>query len=104
MLLDLYWVTKGGGDLIHLLKNYPDRFELFPVKDMDKTPEKSFTCPGHGIIDFKKIFSEAKKTNIKHYIVEIFILKKITVLIFNAIYVHLVSVLISDLNCKLHTN
>jgi len=71
MLLDLYWVTKGGGDPIRLLKNYPDRFELFHVKDMDKTPEKSFTCPGYGSIDFKKIFAQAKKTNIKHYIVEI---------------------------------
>lgn len=71
MLLDLYWVTKGGGDPIRLLKNYPDRFELFHVKDMDKTPEKSFTCPGYGCIDFKNIFAQAKKTNIKHYIVEI---------------------------------
>jgi len=71
MLLDLYWVTKGGGDPIRLLKNYPDRFELFHVKDMDKTPEKSFTCPGYGCIDFKKIFAQAKKTNIKHYIVEL---------------------------------
>jgi sugar phosphate isomerase/epimerase len=71
MLLDLYWVTKGGGDPVQLLKQYPDRFELFHVKDMDKTPKKSFTCPGYGSIDFKKIFAQAKKTNIKHYIVEI---------------------------------
>jgi sugar phosphate isomerase/epimerase len=71
MLLDLYWVTKGGGDAIKLLKEHPDRFELFHVKDMDKTSEKSFTCPGYGSIDFKKIFAQARKTNIKHYIVEI---------------------------------
>ena len=71
MLLDLYCVTKGGGDPIQLLKNYPDRFELFHVKDMDTTPQKSFTCPGYGSIDFKKIFAQAKKINIKHYIVEI---------------------------------
>ena len=71
MMLDLYWVIKGGGDPIRLLKKYPDRFELFHVKDMDKTPEKSFTCPGYGGIDFKKIFTQAKKTKIKHYIVEI---------------------------------
>ncbi len=71
MMLDLYWVTKGGGDPIQLLKNYPDRFELFHVKDMDNTPEKSFTCPGYGSIDFKNIFAQAKKTKIKHYIVEI---------------------------------
>ena len=51
--------------------NYPDRFELFYVKDMDKTPEKLFTCPDYGSIDFKNIFAQAKKTKIKHYIVEI---------------------------------
>jgi sugar phosphate isomerase/epimerase len=71
MLLDLYWITKGGGDPIQLLKQYPNRFELFHVKDMDKTAERSFTCPGYGIIDFKKIFAEAKKAGVKHYIVEI---------------------------------
>lgn len=71
MMLDLYWVTKGGGDPIRLLKNYPDRFELFHVKDMDTTAEKSFTCPGYGSIDFKKIFAQARKTTIKHFIVEI---------------------------------
>ncbi len=64
-------MNKVNVKLIRLLKNYPDRFELFHVKDMDKTPEKSFTCPGYGSIDFKKIFAQAKKTNIKHYIVEI---------------------------------
>ncbi len=71
MQLDLYWVTKGGGDPIQLLKDYPERFELFHVKDMDKTSKQSFTCPGYGIIDFKKIFAQAKKSNVKHYVVEI---------------------------------
>lgn len=71
MLLDLYWITKGGGDPVQLLKQYPNRFELFHVKDMDKTAERSFTCPGYGIIDFKTIFAEAKKAGVKHYIVEI---------------------------------
>lgn len=71
MLLDLYWITKGGGDPVQVLKDYPDRFELFHVKDMDKSPQKLYTCPGYGSIDFKKIFSQAKKTGIKHFIVEI---------------------------------
>jgi sugar phosphate isomerase/epimerase len=71
MLLDLYWITKGGGDPVQFLKNYPDRFELFHVKDMAKTPEKVYTCPGYGSIDFKSIFAQAKKTKIRHYIVEI---------------------------------
>jgi sugar phosphate isomerase/epimerase len=71
MQLDLYWITKGGGDPVQLLKDYPERFELFHVKDMDNTSKQSFTCPGYGIIDFRKIFTQARKTNVKHYIVEI---------------------------------
>ena len=54
-----------------MLKDYPGRFELFHVKDMDKTPDKLYTCPGYGSIDFKKIFAQATKTGIKHYLVEI---------------------------------
>jgi sugar phosphate isomerase/epimerase len=71
MQLDLYWITKGGGDPIRLSKDYPDRFELLHVKDMDKSTEKLYTCPGYGTIDFKKIFAQAKKTSIRHYVVEI---------------------------------
>ena len=71
MLLDLYWITKGGGDPVKFLEEYPNRFEIFHVKDMDNTSEKLYTCPGYGIIDFKKIFAAAEKTNVKYYIVEI---------------------------------
>ena len=71
MLLDLYWCTKGGGDAIEILQKYPGRMELFHVKDMDNTPEKLYTCPGYGTIDFKKIFAASVKSGVKHYTVEI---------------------------------
>jgi sugar phosphate isomerase/epimerase len=71
MLLDLYWITKGKGNPIELLKKYPDRFEMFHVKDMDKTPQQSFTCPGYGCIDFTKIFEQVKKRDLIYYTVEI---------------------------------
>jgi sugar phosphate isomerase/epimerase len=61
MLLDLYRITKGGGDPVQLLKQYSNRFEIFHLKDMDKTSEKSFTCPGYGIIDFNKFLQRQKK-------------------------------------------
>jgi len=68
--LDIYWVQKGGGDSLQCLKKYPGRYEILHVKDMDATPDKSFACPGSGIIDFRPIFREAWDQGVRHYIVE----------------------------------
>ncbi len=70
MELDIYWVRKGGGDPLECLKKYPGRYEILHVKDMDATPEKSFACPGAGIIDFRPVFREAWDQGVRHYIVE----------------------------------
>jgi sugar phosphate isomerase/epimerase len=71
MELDLYWITKGGGDPLYLFSKYPHRFEIFHVKDMDNTSEKLYTCPGYGIIDFASIFAKSGQAGVKYYIVEI---------------------------------
>ncbi|HEY3371064.1 MAG TPA: sugar phosphate isomerase/epimerase [Prolixibacteraceae bacterium] len=68
--LDIYWVKKGGGDPLECLKKYPGRYEILHVKDMDATAEKSFACPGSGIIDFRPVFREAWDQGVRHYIVE----------------------------------
>jgi sugar phosphate isomerase/epimerase len=70
MELDIYWVRKGGGDPVECMKKYPGRYEILHVKDMDATPEKSFACPGSGIIDFRPVFREAWNQGVRHYIVE----------------------------------
>ncbi len=66
--MDIYWVKKGGGDPLEMLKKYNGRIKILHVKDM--APDEDFICPGSGIIDFKPIFEEAQKQGIKHYIVE----------------------------------
>ena len=66
--LDIYWVKKGGGNPLEVLKKYKGRIPILHVKDM--TPEGDFICPGRGIIDFVPIFKEADKQGIEHYIVE----------------------------------
>jgi sugar phosphate isomerase/epimerase len=71
MQLDLYWIIKGGGDPLYLFDNYPGRYKLFHVKDMENAPEKLFTCPGYGVIDFAEIFSKSKEAGVEYYIVEI---------------------------------
>lgn len=68
--MDIYWVKKGGGDPLKMLKKYKGRIPVLHVKDMAAGPEQDFICPGSGIIDFAPIFKEAKKQKIKHYIVE----------------------------------
>jgi len=68
--LDLYWVKKGGGDPLEVMKKYPGRFPILHVKDMAPGDATDFECPGSGIIDFSTLFSEADKQGIKHYMVE----------------------------------
>lgn len=70
MEMDLYWVNKAGQDPIALINEHPGRFPLWHVKDMDKTPERSFTEVGNGSIDFKKIFKYADKADLKYFFVE----------------------------------
>lgn len=70
MEMDLYWINKAGFEPLSYFEKYPKRFPLVHVKDMDNTPEKSFTEVGRGIIDFKKIFSKASVAGIRHYFIE----------------------------------
>ena len=68
--VDLYWITKAGQDPVALFNTHPGRFPLWHVKDMDKTPEHSFTEVGNGTIDFKNIFKYADKAGMKYFFVE----------------------------------
>jgi sugar phosphate isomerase/epimerase len=68
--LDLYWITKAGHDPLAYFAKHPGRFPLVHVKDMDNTPQKSFTEVGRGTIDFKKIFAQSGQAGIRHYFVE----------------------------------
>lgn len=70
MEIDLYWVSKAGKDPIDLFNQHPGRFPLWHVKDMDRTPEKSFTEVGNGSIDFKRIFAHSNKAGMKYFFVE----------------------------------
>jgi len=71
MQLDLYWIKKGGYDPIKYFENYPGRFELWHVKDMDDTAEQNNIETGRGIIDFKRIFEYKKLAGMKYYFIEL---------------------------------
>jgi sugar phosphate isomerase/epimerase len=70
MELDLYWVVKAGKNPLDLFAAHPRRFVMWHVKDMDTTEKKFFTEVGHGSIDFKSIFAQAKLSGMKHFFVE----------------------------------
>ena len=68
--LDLYWITKAGKDPLEYFAKWPGRFPMVHVKDMDATPRQFFADLGKGIIDFPKIFRQAKQAGIQHYLYE----------------------------------
>ncbi len=70
MEMDIYWMAKAKQDPIALFNQHPDRFPLWHVKDMAKTPDQTFTEVGNGSIDFKKIFAQAKKAGLDYFFVE----------------------------------
>jgi sugar phosphate isomerase/epimerase len=70
MELDLYWISKAMRQPQEYFAQYPGRFELLHLKDMDSTPKRSFTEVGKGTIDFKRILEQSRQAGVKHYFVE----------------------------------
>ncbi len=69
MELDLAWATKGGKDPVELFKQYPGRFPLWHVKDLDANFETILPI-GEGTIDYKRIFAAADTAGMKHFFIE----------------------------------
>jgi sugar phosphate isomerase/epimerase len=70
MELDLYWITKARRRPEDYFTQYPGRFELLHIKDMDRTPKRFFTEVGRGTIDFPRILAQSRQAGVKHYFVE----------------------------------
>lgn len=70
MEMDLYWIVFAGQDPLTYFKNHPGRFELWHVKDMDKTDRSKNSDVGSGTIDFKPIFAAAGEAGMKHFFLE----------------------------------
>src|SRR4051812_14558294 len=69
MELDLAWATKANQDPLELFKQHPGRFPLWHVKDLDKNTKNPAEV-GTGIVDFKRIFENAKASGMKYFFVE----------------------------------
>lgn len=68
MELDLFWVTKGGGDPLAYFARHPGRFHLVHVKDMNADGE--MVDVGSGTLDFARVFAKAEAAGIRHAFVE----------------------------------
>jgi len=69
MELDLAWATKAKQDPVELFKLHPGRYPLWHVKDLDKNTMNPAEV-GSGVIDFKRIFDQAKESGMKYFFVE----------------------------------
>jgi sugar phosphate isomerase/epimerase len=67
--MDIYWTVKGGGDPVALLRQYPGRFPLVHVKDMQRD-DNGMADIGDGRIDFATIFAAAGSRDFLHKFVE----------------------------------
>lgn len=69
MELDLAWATQAGMDPVAMFKQFPGRFPLWHVKDIDAASGQP--CPvGKGKVQFKRIFENAKLSGVQHTFIE----------------------------------
>jgi sugar phosphate isomerase/epimerase len=62
--MDLWWITRGGGDPLAYFQKSPGRFLLWHVKDEKELGQS-------GKIDFAPYFAKAADAGVKYYIVEV---------------------------------
>lgn len=68
--MDIYWVVRAKKDPIKLINDYPGRFKLWHIKDMNKSDASKNAEIGSGTINFPSIIKEAKKAGLKYPFVE----------------------------------
>ena len=66
--LDLFWAARGARDPVALIRRHQGRIQQFHVKDMNQAG--SFADLGAGLIDFPRIFEDAREAGVAEYIVE----------------------------------
>ncbi|MDH3222835.1 MAG: TIM barrel protein, partial [Gemmatimonadota bacterium] len=66
--IDLHWARVGGADPLALFREYPGRFRLCHVKDLDR--QGGMADVGAGVIDWAAIFAAAEEAGLEHAFVE----------------------------------
>ncbi len=68
--MDIYWLTKGGGDPLAYFAKWPGRFPLVHAKDAGPAPDYKMLDVGKGTVKWAEIFAKRKEAGIKHVFVE----------------------------------
>jgi sugar phosphate isomerase/epimerase len=78
--MDVFWVTRGGGDPVALLDKHGKRFRILHLKDMRRgtetgvltgsAPPETNVVLGTGIIDWPAVLKSAGKAGVKWYFIE----------------------------------
>ena len=78
--MDVFWTVHPGQDPVSLLKKYPDRWQLFHLKDLAKGVEtgkltgsedvRNDVALGTGQIDLKNVLRTAQEIGVKYYYIE----------------------------------
>lgn len=78
--MDVFWTVHPGQDPVELLRRYPDRWELFHIKDLKKgvatgkltgsEDVRNDVALGTGQIDLPRVLRTAQEIGIKHYFIE----------------------------------
>jgi sugar phosphate isomerase/epimerase len=69
MEMDLGWVIAAGKDPLAYFKNYPRRFPLWHLKDMDVAKKHSVEF-GKGQLDIAAMLKHSKQAGMKYFFVE----------------------------------
>ena len=78
--MDVFWVTRGGGDPVALLDKYGNRFRILHLKDMRRgtetgvltgeAPPETNVVLGTGIIPWPAVLKAAAGAGVKWYFIE----------------------------------
>jgi sugar phosphate isomerase/epimerase len=78
--MDVFWVVRGGGDPVALLKRHGGRIRLLHLKDIRRgtptgittgeAPDEASVVLGTGIVDLAAVMTAAVKARVKWYLIE----------------------------------
>lgn len=70
--MDIYWVTRAGGDPLDYIRRHPTRFSMLHIKDSAGPPDHRMVSVGDGTIDFAAILrlDASQRGAVRHTFVE----------------------------------